>query len=264
MLVFPQFVTGASALYPVKRQTVLRTVLNTLGDGSTVVYNDPDAASVLWELRAKGLTKAEWNLLEAFFKSVSGPWQTFTFLDPASNLLANSEQLSAAAWTNDALIQLTTLVGDPLGTSRATRAINAGQASQEVAQILAVPGDFEYCLSTWARTDGGSSVTLTASTAGASAATDFPLTAQWQRISIRANLAQSTTSVTFGAQLTPGASVDLFGMQVEAQPGPSDYKMTSAGGGVYSKARFASDGLTVRAQSTDVYDATIRIVSAGS
>jgi hypothetical protein len=62
-------------------------------------------------------------------------------------------------------------------------------------------------------------------------------------------------------QLNPGAAVDLFGMQVDAQGATSDYKMTGTNGGVYLKARFAADGFTVQAQSTDVYDATIRIVS---
>ena len=57
------------------------------------------------------------------------------------------------------------------------------------------------------------------------------------------------------------ASVDLFGMQVEAQLGPSDYKMTGASGGVYSKARFAADQLTVTAQGTDVLRRGDQIVS---
>ena len=55
----------------------------------------------------------------------------------------------------------------------------------------------------------------------------FALTTAWQRISFTANLGQATTSVTFGAQLAAGAIVDLFGMQVEAQLAPSDYKMTT-------------------------------------
>ena len=37
MLVFPNWRSGAVALYPVTRQSVLRTVVNTLADGSTVV-----------------------------------------------------------------------------------------------------------------------------------------------------------------------------------------------------------------------------------
>lgn len=38
MLVFPQLMTGASALYPVTKTSVQRTVVNTLGDGSTVLF----------------------------------------------------------------------------------------------------------------------------------------------------------------------------------------------------------------------------------
>ena len=263
MLVFPQLTTGAVALYPVTRQSALRTVVNTLSDGSTVIYSDPDAAQTMWEIQAKGLTTAEWNSIEALFDAVAGQWQNFTLLDPAGNLFANSELLSAGSWTNGALISLTAGIGDPLGTTRATRVVNTGIAAEAVAQALSVPGNYRYCLSTWAKTIGGSSVTLTASTTGGNVSTTFPLTTSWQRISIPVNLAQSTTSVTFGAQLAAGATVDLFGMQVEAQLAPSDYKMTGTNGGVYASARFATDSLTVRAQSTDVYDATIRIVSGG-
>jgi len=55
--------------------------------------------------------------------------------------------------------------------------------------------------------------------------------------------------------------MELFGMQTEAQLGPSDYKMTGARGGVYPKARFGCDQITVTAQGSDVYDAVIQIVS---
>jgi len=263
MLVFPQLTTGAVALYPVTRQTVQRTVVNTLSDGSTVIYSDPDAAETMWEIQAKGLTAAEWNSIEALFDAVAGQWQPFTLLDPAGNLFADSELLSSGAWVNGALIELTAGVSDPLGTTRATQVVNTGIAAESVGQTLAVPGNYQYCLSTWAMTVGGSSVTLAASTAGASVSTTFPLTTDWQWISIPVNLAQSTISVTFAAELAAGATVDLFGMQVEAQLAPSAYKMTGTNGGVYAGARFASDSLTVRAQSTDVFDVTIRILSGG-
>jgi hypothetical protein len=235
-------------------------VVNVLPDGSTVVFADPDAAATGWQLQATGMTLAEWNAIEALFLATSGMWQTFTFLDPTGNLLADSETLSAGAWTNGALIELTPAIADPLGTTRATRVINAGSATASVAQILSVPGNFQYCLSVWARTIGTSGVTLTISTTGASAVNSFALNTTWTRISVSANLAQGTTSVTFGAQLAAGTSVDLFGMQVEAQPAASDYKVTETQGGVYARARFAQDQLTVTAQSTDVYDAVISIM----
>ncbi len=264
MLVFPQLVTGASALYPVIRKSLQRTVVNTMGDGRTDVFADPDAAATAWELHATGMTLSEKNAIEALFASTSGMWQTFTFLDPVGNLLSDSENFSAGAWTNGPLIELTTGIADPLSTTRATRAINAGGTAASIAQTLAVPGTFQYCLSVWARTIGTSGVTLTVSTTGGNASKTFALTGSWVRISLSSNLGQATTSVTFGVELVAGASVDLFGMQLEAQPAPSDYKMTETQGGVYSKARFGNDQSTVTAQGADVYDAVIRIVNTES
>jgi hypothetical protein len=257
MLVFPQLLTGASALYPVTLKLIQRTVVNTLGDGSTVVFGDPDAAATGWELHASGMTLAEWNAVEGLFVAASGMWQNFTFLDPTGNLVEQSENFAAGAWTNGALIELTTGVADPLGTTRATGVVNAGEAVEAVAQTLAVPGDFTYCLSVWARTDSGSGLTLTIG--GSTEA--FTLTSTWQRVSFTTNLGTSATSVTFGVVLAIGASVDLFGMQVEAQLAPSDYKITTTQGGVYPNARFGADTFTVTAQGTDVFDAVIPIVN---
>jgi len=263
MLVFPQLATGAATLYPVTRQRTARTAINTLRDGHTVVYADPGAAQTQWELRGTGLTAAEWNAIEALFQAVSGQLQVFTFLDPAGNLLASSEAFGAAAWSNAPLIQLTTGIDDPLGTLRATRAVNAGQVPEAVAQTLNVPGNFQYSLSVWARSAGGSAVTLIASTAGAQVSKAFSPGGLWQRVTLFANLAQNTSSVTFGAQLDAGGSVDLFGMQVDAQPAAAEYRLTGAGGGVYANARFDWDQISVTAQGTDVYDAVVRIVTNG-
>ena len=261
MLVFPQLSTGAPALYPLMKTSRRRTVVNTLGDGSTDLYADADAASLGWELHATGLTAAEWGAIEALFEATSGMWQTFTFLDPVGNLLAQSETFGAGAWTNGALIDLTAGATDPYGTTRATAVTNAGQGVQAVAQTLAVPGNYQYCLSAWARTDRGSSVTLSISTTGGSATKTFTLGTQWARIYLAANLGQSTDSVTFGAQIAAAGSIDLFGIQAEAQWGPSDYKLTGTIGGVYSNARFGADKITVTAQGTDVFDAVVQIVN---
>ena len=86
--------------------------------------------------------------------------------------------------------------------------------------------------------------------------------AQWRRVFLPANegLAGATT-VSFGVTVAAGGSVELFGMQVEAQLGPSDYKLTGTTGGVYPGARFGADTITVTAQGTDVYDAVIQIVN---
>ncbi len=261
MLVFPQLSTGAPALYPLTKTSRQRTVVNTLGDGSIDIYADPDAASLGWEIQAKGLTAAEWNAIEALFEATSGMWQSFTFLDPAGNLVAESEDFSASAWTNGALINLTSGAADPLGTTRATLVTNASLGTETIEQTLTVPGNFQYCLSVWARTDSGTSVTLEIATAGGGATKTFALGTQWTRVSLAANPGQSTESVTFGLQLSAGGTIVIFGMQAEAQLGPSDYKLTGTSGGVYANARFGADTITVTAQGTDVYDAVIQIVN---
>jgi hypothetical protein len=261
MLVFPQLTTGAAALYPVTKQGLQRTVVNALSDGTTVVYADPDGAIAGWALRATGLTLTEWNAIENLFQQTAGMAGTFTFLDPVGNLLLQSENFSAGAWTTGALVQSTAGISDPFGTARATRLVNTGQASAGVTQILNVPGDFQYCLSVWVRSISGSAVTL----AVANSSKSFTAGTQWKRVYSSSNPGQAGgTTVTFGVQLAAGGSVELFGVQAEAQLGPSDYKVTGAAGGVYPKARFGSDQITVTAQGTDVYDAVIQIVSTES
>lgn len=262
MLVFPQLATGASAVYPVTRKNVTRTVVNALGDGSTVVLDDPDAQTREWELQATGLTLSEWTAIDTLFQAVMGSFATFTFLDPAGNLLLQSENFGDPAWSNSPLIQLTPGVSDPLGTTRATQVVNAGSAAGTVAQTLAVPGNIRYTLSVWAKTTGVSNVTLSASTTGGNATQTIALTSQWQRVSLDVELGLDTESVVFGVVLDVGAIVDLFGMQVEAQPGASDYKETGESAGLYSQARFAADELTVTAKGTDVFDAVIRIMAS--
>jgi hypothetical protein len=261
MLVFPQLTTGAAALYPVTKQGLQRTVVNALADGSMVVYADPDGAVAGWVLRATGLTLAEWNAIESLFQQTAGMSGTFRFLDPVGNLLLQSENFSAGAWTTGALVQLTAGISDPFGTTRATRLVNTGQASAGVTQILNVPGDFQFCLSAWVRSPSGSAVTLAVANGNES----FAAGTQWKRIYLSSNPGQTgATTVTFGARVAAGGSVELFGMQAEAQLGPSDYKITGAVSGVNPKARFGSDQITVTAQGTDVYDAVIQIVSTES
>src|SRR5689334_10898298 len=104
MLVFPQLASGSAAMYPVLRQNLTRTVVNVLRDGSAVVFADPDAASQEWELRLVGLTLAEATAIETLFDAASGGLATFTFLDPAGNLLRRSEEFDATEWDNGPLI----------------------------------------------------------------------------------------------------------------------------------------------------------------
>ncbi len=264
MLVFPQMTTGSVALYPLERKRSRRTVVNRLLDGSSVVYADPDWAEKRWELECVGLSTDEWTAIENLFDLTTGRLGTFTFLEPAGNLLAQSEDFSAAEWDNSALVGVTSGIDDPFGGTGARRVTNLGPTAGDIAQPLAVPGGFQYAVSVWARTSVAGPATLFAATVGGSVERSFDIGTNWRRVIAPVGLGLATESVTFGVRISAGVTVDLFGMQVDAQAGAGGYQRTGPNGGVHSQARFASDVLTVRARGTDVYDAAIRIVSKGN
>lgn len=264
MLVFPQMTTGAVALYPLQRRRSRRTVVNALRDGSSVVYADPDWAQKRWDLACVGLSHVEWTAVESLFDAVTGRLGVFTFLEPAGNLLAQSEDFGSPVWDNGALVGVTFGIDDPFGGTGAARITNAGPTTGDVAQTLAVPGDFQYSVSVWARATVAASITLFANTTGGSAERSFELSAEWRRVVMPVGLDQATEYVVFGARLGAGVTTDLFGMQVDAHAGAGNYQKTGTNGGVHSQARFGTDVLTVRARGTDVFDAAIRIVSKGN
>lgn len=66
---------------------------------------------------------------------------------------------------------------------------------------------------------------------------------------------------SFGLEFPAGGSVELFGLQADAQPGASAYRKTFARNGVYRTARFDSDSLSVTSQSAGNHAAVIRIVA---
>jgi hypothetical protein len=65
----------------------------------------------------------------------------------------------------------------------------------------------------------------------------------------------------FGLQLPPGAQVDAFGAQVEAQPAAGQYKKTIDLGGVYPSTRFSSDLLLITATAPDQNACQIELVT---
>ena len=265
MLVFPQLATGGSALYPVRKTRVERTALNTLGDGRTDLYFDSKAGITIWDFVGKGFTRAEWDAVENLFEQTSGRQKTFVLLDPVGNLLGQSETLSDPLWVKDAQIQLVPGIGDPFGTTKATRVTNTGQTAQQVGQILNVPGNFHYCFSGWFRSASGSNAVIAVAAGSHEVSQTILLTSQWQRAFVSGNPAQAAApSVTFQTRLGAGATIDVFGLQAEAQLAPSDYKQTGARAGVYANARFATDAIAGRAHSLDVHDSVIRIVSTGN
>jgi uncharacterized protein DUF2460 len=157
---FPQLSTGSIAQYPFRRTSVVRTITNSLPGGDLVLAPDPDASRIVWELAYPVLSTQEANALTTFFESCQGRLRAFTFIDPAENMLTSSSELSDTSWLNLGSIQLTPNYPDAAGGNAAFRLTNNSQITQELTQTIAVPANYQYCLSVYARSEQAASIEL--------------------------------------------------------------------------------------------------------
>ncbi len=261
MLYFPQLQTGASGQYPMVRKRTIRTVENTGIDAHSLKLGDPGGGFTLWELHYLGLTDVEWRAIADLFEATEGRLRSFTFLDPADNLLTHTDDLTAAEWEPDALLRLTPAVPDPHGTSLATRATNTAQIPQRILQYVEIPANFHYCFSVYARSGQVATVRLERSSDSRWDSTARVITPNWRRLVSSGNLGAAEVGVSVGVELEPGATVELFGFQLEPQPAASKYKATKSRSGVYRNVRFAEDTLRLTTEGPQNTATVVRIVS---
>jgi hypothetical protein len=257
MAAYPQLASGALSQFPVRKTRRARTVVNQAADGSTIKLADPATQVTEWVLTYTDLSDEEAGALRAFFIAAEGTLNGFTFLDPAGNLLAWSDQLDEAAWQKDPLLSLTGSVADPRGGTSAWRLSNGGGAAQSAGQTLAAPGGYEYCLSAYVRAATATSVRLTVGSQGAARAA----TSDWTRIAWTSSGDAQATSVRFGMEIGAGDAVEVYGLQVEAQTAASGYK-ASTRGGVYEGAHLGDDVLTITSTSVNRNSCTVKIIHA--
>ncbi len=261
MLYFPQLSSGALAQYPLRRSQRKRTIWNDCVDGSNFRLADVAATTVEWRLSYSGLTQDEWQALVTLFQQTEGRLQTFAFFDPADNLLRYSGTLDNADWVKDPLLQLTSGISDPLSMNTAWHLSNAGLAAQALSQTVEIPGAYVCCFSAYARSSSPFQLTMTRTGSDGSISTVQNIGASWQRVHLSGSIAGAAANSAFSLSLPPGAALDLFGVQVEAQPQASDYKETFATDGVYPATRFAEDSLATTAVAINNYSVNISLTS---
>jgi len=257
MAAYPQLESGALSQFPVQKRRRLRTVVNLAADGSMIKLADPAGEITEWLLTYKDLSDAEAAALRAFFNATEGTLNGFTFLDPAGNLLAWSDQLGSAAWQTGPLLNLTPEIIDPRGGTRAWRLSNGGGAEQTIGQTLSSPGEYQYCLSAYLRAAAATSVRLMIGSEIARRA----VTSEWTRIAWTSSGEGQATSVRFAIEIEAGNVVDVYGLQVEAQTAASGYK-ASTRGGVYEDAHLADDALTIARTDVNRHSCTVKIIHA--
>jgi hypothetical protein len=256
-LVYPQLATGALSQFPIRKTRRARTVINRSADGSTIKLADPACEVTEWNLTYTDLSDQEAATLQAFFAAAEGSLNGFTFLDPAGNLLAWSDHLDNEIWQADPLLNLTAGVADPGGGARAWRIGNRGSAGQAIAQTVAAPGFCQYCLTAYVRADAPTGVRMWI---GASARSRN-VTAEWSRLAVPSVPDEQATSIQCGIEVASLGTVELYGVQLEAQPGPSGYKGTSRGG-VYENAHLRDDVLAITKTGVNRHACTVNIIHA--
>lgn len=252
---FPQLNSGAITQYPVEATKRFRTVINETDDGHQIRWSDASGQAIEWQCKYSDLHESEWNGLRDLHEVVEGRLQTFTFFDPMDNLLLRSEEFSHPVWIKDPFLAISSGIADPLGGNNACRLTSSGVLMQEMAQTVSAPGQYTACFSIWAR---GATFKLFR-TGGLLKQIDYPSTANWTRRVATFSGGSLSEASSFGVALAPGSAINIFGAQLELQPGASVYRKTSGRSGIYSNARFMDDRLSATVIAPDRFECTVRV-----
>jgi hypothetical protein len=253
---FPQLRSGAVAQLPLQRSETYRTLRNLLSDGRDVRMTDGGFATVGWTLKFSDLTADEAQALQSLFQSAGGRLATFTFVDPSANLLCWSDDLTNACWSKDPQLALSQ-VPDAFGGSVGTQIANSAAAAQTVSQSTNAPATLTYCFSMYLRSDTPAQVALTI---GEVVVVTASLSGAWRRWQAAA-VGGAGQQVVFGLSIPPGATVQVCGLQAEAQPAAGVYKSTTGIGGVFQNSRFDQDSMDVSATEAGFFACNVRIIS---
>ena len=88
-----------------------------------------------------------------------------------------------------------------------------------------------------------------------------PAGPNWARIAISGKQSTTAESMTPGIVVAAGQSLDVFGLQLEAQPGASAYKRTFSANGVYAGAHLKEDALDVTTTAPNHHSCTVTITA---
>ncbi len=253
---FPQIGLGAVAQFPLTRSRKWRAIMNSLESSEQIILPDTAAGQVEWRLSYQDLTGTEAGTLSSLFTASQGSFEAFTFIDPLANLLAWSEDLSQAGW-QFGLLRNASGVGDPLGTQRACSVSNPSAASQALQQTLGMPGEYVACFSVYLRSGVAGTVALVRDGTQVNVAVG----PAWQRFFVNSAGVAAAIESSFSIAVAAGQTIDVWGLQVEAQPYPSVYRQTSAAEGIYAETYFENDELKITSTSPGPSSCEISLIS---
>jgi len=83
----------------------------------------------------------------------------------------------------------------------------------------------------------------------------------WQRVFVNGAGASGAVQASFSISVAAAQTIDVWGLQVEAQPYPSVYRQTTAPLGIYPETYFENDELSIASVSPALSSCDIRLLS---
>jgi hypothetical protein len=254
---YPQFGTGSIAQFPLGRTRKWRAITNWLENDERVVLSDAASREIEWKLSYLELSDGEVASLTGLFAASQGGFGAFGFVDPTANLVGASEDLTQPDW-NAGLITVTGGAADPTGANTAWTMANNNPGAQSLQQTVGVPGQYMACFSVWLWSSVRATVTLARDGLQKVVAAG-PV---WTRGFVSGRESAGSQSV-FSLTVPAGQTIRIWRPQTEAQPYPSQYKPTTAAGGIYPETYFGNDELTVTCTAPGVSSCDVTLVSRG-
>lgn len=252
---YPQTSAGALVQLPLRRRTIWRAITNQFETGERISLPDRGAGRIEWHLAYRDLSEIEAAAITNFFRSTRGAFGTFSFADPGANLLGWSEDLSRNDWQ----VGLVAVAGGgpgPGGISGSWLLSNSSAGAQGVAQTVALPGEYTTCFSVYLRSASPVNVTLRRG----SASTTVTTSAKWKRYFLTGPV-PGEDNATFSLDVPAGSAAEVWGLQVEAGPYPSQYRPTEAAAGICERTSFASDELAITATGVGLFASEFTLIS---
>lgn len=257
MRVFPELASGAAAQFPWRRMIRYRSVRNRLPGGDEIDFGDVPYERRSWELPLGDLEDVEWQVVRDFFAETGGRRLPFTFVEPGSNLLAWSDSLGEDVWVKSVALQVSGGVLDPKGGIAAT-SLSDG-SSWTVSQTVLAPASRAFVASAWLKSSSTEVVLKMSDGAGQSKQVAVAADDIWRMYELPWRLTSSADQVVVDVAGPGGASVTVYGLQVEPQIGRSSYKRTTEQSGIFTNAYFDQDSLIESLTAPNQNSGTLRI-----
>ncbi len=253
---YPQLRSGSSVQLPFTRRRKWRRIENALESGELVYLDDTHGGVVRWQMTYELLSDSEVSDLKSFFMAARGKYGTFGFADPLVNLAGGSEDLSRTEWSAGTMSR-TGSNADPVGGTSAWLVSNSSAGMQELQQTIQVPGAVCCCFSFWVRSLASAAVVIRRD----SVTTTVNANSNWRRVWLSGTGSLASAASTFAVQVPAGASIEVWGFQIETQPFPGKYMAATVPAGVYLNTSFDQDELEIVATAPGLSSCNVKLIS---